>query len=92
MDQSEVSMISSENSGATRESSRMIILKSRLNSTGHSACTSEVHDIFGRQTYVPSDWWQLMCSIFSSLEPAGIQWRRPSVILHIDECVVTLIY
>ena len=50
------------NSSATRESSREIILKSRLNSTGHSACTSEVRDIFDRQTFVPNDWWQLMCS------------------------------
>ena len=55
-------MITSENSIATRESSRMIILKSHLNTTGHSACTSEVPDIFDRQTYVPNDWWQLMCS------------------------------
>ena len=54
-------MITSENSSATRESSRGIILKSRLNSTGHSACTSKVRDIFDRQTYVPNDWWQLMC-------------------------------
>ena len=50
------------NSSASRESSRVIILKSRLNSTGHSACTSEVRDIFDRQTYVPNDWWQLMWS------------------------------
>ena len=50
------------NSSAARESSRVIILKSRLNATGHSACTSEVRDIFDRQTYVPNDWWQLMCS------------------------------
>ena len=34
------------NSSATRESSRVIILKSRFFSTGHSACTSEVRDIF----------------------------------------------
>ena len=52
-------MITSENSSATRESSRVIILKSRPNSTGHSACTSEVRDIFDRQTHVPNDWWQL---------------------------------
>ena len=58
----EGSMITSENSSATRESSRGIILKSRLNSTGHSACTSEARDIFDRQTNVPNDWWQLMCS------------------------------
>ena len=37
---------------AARESSRVIILKSRLNSTGHSACTSEVRDIFDRQAHV----------------------------------------
>ena len=43
------------NSSATRESSRVIILKSRLNSTGHSACTSKVRDIFDRQTFVPND-------------------------------------
>ena len=58
----EGSMITSENSSAARESSRVIILKSRLNSTGHSACTSEVRDIFDRQTHVPNDRWQLMCS------------------------------
>ena len=34
------------NSSATRESSRAIILKSRFFSTGHSARTSEVRDIF----------------------------------------------
>ena len=50
------------NSSAARESPRVIILKSCLNSTGHSACTSEVHDIFDHQTHVPNDWWQLMCS------------------------------
>ena len=50
------SMITSENSSATRESSHVIILKSRLDSTGHSACTSEVHDIFDCQTHVPKDW------------------------------------
>ena len=46
MDQFEGSMITSENSSVARESSRVIILKSRLNLTGHSACTSEVRDIF----------------------------------------------
>ena len=56
------SMITSVNKSVARESSRVIILKSRLNSTGHSSCTSEVHDIFDRQTHVPNDWWQLMCS------------------------------
>ena len=45
-----------------RESSRVIILKSRLNSAGHSVCTSEVRVIFDRQTHVPNVWWQLMCS------------------------------
>ena len=58
----EGSMITSEDSGVACGSSRVIILKSRLNSTGHSACTSEVCDIFDRQTHVPNDWWQLMGS------------------------------
>ena len=58
----EGSMITSENNSVARESSCVIILKSRLNSTGHSAFTSEVRDIFDRQTHVPNDWWQLMCS------------------------------
>ena len=62
MDQFEGSMITRENSSVARESSRVIILKSRLNSTGHSACTSEVRDIFDRQTHVPNDRWQLMYS------------------------------
>ena len=57
---SEGSMITSENSSVARESSRVIILN--LNSTGHSACMSEVRDIFDRQTHVPNDRWQLMCS------------------------------
>ena len=61
-DQFEGSMIASENSSVARENSRVIILKSCLNSTGHSACTSEVRDIFDRQTHVPNDRWQLMCS------------------------------
>ena len=51
-----------ENSSAAHESSRVIILKSLSNSIGHSACTSEVRDIFDRQTPVPDDLWQLMCS------------------------------
>ena len=55
-------MITSENSSVAREISRVIILKSRLNPTSHSACTSEVRDILDRQTHVPNDWWQLMCS------------------------------
>ena len=50
------------NSSAARESSHVIIFKSCLNSTGHSACMSEVRDIFDRQMHVPNDWWQLMCS------------------------------
>ena len=58
----EGSMITSENSSVARESSRMIILKSRLDSTGHSTCMSEVRDIFDCQTHVPNHWWQLMCS------------------------------
>ena len=58
----EGSMITSEINSVARESSRVIILKSRLNSTGHSASTSEVRDIFDRQTHVPNDRWQLMCS------------------------------
>ena len=49
-------MIPSENNSVARESSPVIILKSRLNSTGHSVCTSEVRDIFDRQTHVPNDW------------------------------------
>ena len=63
-------MITSENSSVARESSRVIILKSVLDSTGHSACTSEVRGIFDRQTHVPNDWWQLMC--FRVLQP----WDR----------------
>ena len=39
------------NSSATRESSHVIISKSCLNSTRHSACTSEVRNIFDRQTF-----------------------------------------
>ena len=50
------------NSSAALESSRVIILKSRLNSTSHSDCSSEARDIFDRQTHVPNDRWQLMCS------------------------------
>ena len=65
MDQFEGSgrlVITSENNSVARESSRVIILKSRLNSAGHSACTSKVRDVFDRQTHVPNDRWQLMCS------------------------------
>ena len=46
----------SENNSVARESSRVIILKSRLDSTAHSACTSEFRDIFDRQTHVPNNW------------------------------------
>ena len=54
-------MITKENSSVARESSGVIVSKSRLNSTGHSACMIEVRDIFDRQTHVPNDSWQLMC-------------------------------
>ena len=57
----EGSMITSENNSVARESSRVIILKSRLNSTGHSSCTGEVRDILDRQINVPNDWLQQMC-------------------------------
>ena len=60
----EGSMFTSENSSIARESSHVIILKSRLNSTGHSACMSKVHDIFDHQTHVLSGRWQLMCLCF----------------------------
>ena len=81
MDQFEGSMSTSENSSVARESSRVIILKSRLNSTGHSACTSEVRDIFDRQPMYPmaDDSW--CARAFSNPETVAIQWRRPSVIL-----------
>ena len=55
-------MITSENNSVARESSRVIISKSRFHSTGHTACTSEVRDIFDRLTHVPNDRWQLMYS------------------------------
>ena len=45
----------SENNSVAHESSCVIILKSSLSSTGHSACTREVRDIFDRQTRIPSD-------------------------------------
>ena len=38
------------------------VWKPALNSTGHSACTSEVRDTFDRQTHVPNDWLQRTCS------------------------------
>ena len=56
MDQFEGSMITSENNSVARESLRMIISKSHLNSTCHFACTREVCDIFQRQTHIPNDW------------------------------------
>ena len=77
-------MITSENNCVTRESSRVIKLKSRSNSTAHSACTGEVPDIFDRHSHVLNDQWQLMCLHFSNLETAAIQWRRLSVILHLE--------
>ena len=55
------STTTNENSSVGREGSRMIILKSRLKSTGHSAGTSEVRNIFDRHTPAPSDRWQLTC-------------------------------
>ena len=77
-------MITSENSNVARESSRVIILKSRLDSTSHSACTSEVCDIFDRQTLVPNDWWQLMYS--RVLQP----WdRRESMTAPVRNITVT---
>ena len=58
----EGSMNTSENNSVARESSRVILLKSRLNSTGHFACMREVRNIFDRQTCIPNDWWLPMCS------------------------------
>ena len=46
-------MNTSENNSVAHESSRVIILKSRLSCTGHSACTREVRDIFDRETRIP---------------------------------------
>ena len=77
----EGSIITSKNNSVARESSRVSILKSRLNSTSHSACTSEVRDIFVRQTHVPNDRW--CARAFFNLDTAAIQWRRPSVILQL---------
>ena len=51
----EGSMITNENNSVARESSRVIILKSRLNFAGHSTCTSEVRNIFDRQTHVTNN-------------------------------------
>ena len=62
-------MNTSENNSIASESSRVIILKSRLKFTGHSACTREVREIFNRQTRIPNDWWQPMCSCV--LQPWG---------------------
>ena len=64
----EGSVITSENKSVTRESSRMIILKSCLNSTGHSAHTHEVYDIFQ---------WLMTANVL-----VGSQQQRPFVILH----------
>ena len=63
----EGSMITRENSSATRESSRVIILKSSLNSTGHSACTSEVRGIFWSSD--PCTQWMMTADV---LQP----WAR----------------
>ena len=63
----EGSMNTSENNSVVRESSRVIILKSRLNSTGHSACTHEVRDIFQ---------WLMTADVL-----ARSQRQRPFVIL-----------
>ena len=85
MDQFEGSKITSENSCVARESSSAIILRSRLKSTGHSACTSEVRDIFFIFIFRPmypmtDDSWCVRA--FSNLDNTAIQWRRRSVILH----------
>ena len=64
----EGSMNTSENNRVARESSRVIILKSRLNSTGHSACTREVRDVFQ---------WLMTANVL-----LRSQRQRPSVILH----------
>ena len=61
------------NGSATHESSRAIILKSRFFSTGHSACTSEVRDIFliVRPLYpMTDDSW--CARMFFNLENAAI--------------------
>ena len=81
MDQFEGSIITNENNSAAHESSRVIILKSRFDSTGHSASTSEVRDIFDRQTMNPmiDDSW--CARAFSNLEAAATQGQRLSVIL-----------
>ena len=79
----EGSMITSENSSATRENSRVIILKSRLGSTGHSPARARfVTFLIVRPMYPMSD--DSWCSrTFSNLETAAIQWQRPSVILQL---------
>ena len=63
MDQFKDSMITSENSSAARESSRVITLKSHLNSTGHSARTSETRDIFDHQT--PCTQWLMTADVLA---------------------------
>ena len=80
------------NSSATHESSRVIILKLRLNSTGHSACTSEVRDIFDRQTYVPNDWWQLLCSNVLQSWDRRNSMTAPVVILQYESSLKGLDY
>ena len=73
----EGSTINSENSSATRESSRVIILKSRLN----PARARYVTFLIVRPMYpMTDDSW--CAHAFSNLE-AAIQWQRPSVILNI---------
>ena len=47
-------MNTSENNSVARESLRVIISKSCLNSTGHYASMNEVRDIFDRRTHVPT--------------------------------------
>ena len=81
MDQFEGSMITCENIIATRESSHVIILKSRLKSTGHSAARARFWTFLIVRPMYPmtDDSW--CARTFSNFEPATIQWRRPSVIL-----------
>ena len=83
---SEGSMITSENSSVARESPRVIILKSRLNSTGYSTCTSEVRDIFDRLTHVPNDWWQLTYS--HVLQPWDRRNSMTAPVRNITLCVL----
>ena len=76
-------MNTSENNSVARERSRVIILKSRLNSTGHSAYMHEVPVTFliVRPVYPMID--DSLCTrAFSKLEVATTQRQHPSVILH----------